>query len=55
MSLSTLLLAVFLILFAISMLGWVAVSATVLGVVALVDGILFLVEAAHPIVVYKRG
>ena len=54
MSLSQLLLAVFLILFAISTLGWVAVSATVLGIVALIDGILFLVEGYHPITVINR-
>lgn len=54
MSLSTLFLAAFLILFAISALGWVAVSATVLGVVALIAGILILVESAHPITIWNR-
>lgn len=54
MGLSTLFLAAFLILTGISLLGWVAVSATVLGVVALVAGILILVESYHPITVYHR-
>jgi hypothetical protein len=54
MSLSTLFLAAFLILFGINTLGWVAVSATVLGVVAFVAGVLILVEAYHPITVYRR-
>lgn len=49
MALSTLALALFLILFAINALGWIAVSATFLGVVALIAGILFLVESVHPI------
>lgn len=42
MSLANLLLAVLLILLGINWLGWVAVSATVLGILALVAGILFL-------------
>lgn len=54
MSLSTLFLAAFLIIYAISALGWVAISATFIGVVALIAGILFLVEGYHPITVYKR-
>lgn len=54
MSLSALFLAAFLILFAINALAWVAVSATFLGVVALIAGILILVEAAHPITVWRR-
>lgn len=54
MALSTLFLAAFLILTAINLLGWVAVSATVLGIVALVAGILFLVESFQPIVIPVR-
>ena len=54
MSLTTIALAAFLILFAISTLGWVAVSSTVLGVVALVAGILILVDAYHPVTVLRR-
>lgn len=50
MTLTTLALAVFLILFGINTLGWVAVSATVLGIVALVAGILILVDSYHPVV-----
>lgn len=54
MGLSTLFLALFLILFGISALGWVAVSGTVLGIVALIAGVLILVEAYHPVTVYRR-
>lgn len=55
MSLSTLALALFLILFAISALGWVAVSATFLGVVALIAGILILVEGVTTLpTVFKK-
>lgn len=54
MSLSTLLLAVFLILFGLNDLAILAVSAKVLGILALVDGIAFLVEGYHPIPLYKR-
>jgi uncharacterized membrane protein HdeD (DUF308 family) len=53
-SLSTLFLAAFLILFGISALGWVSISATFIGVVAFVAGILILVEAYHPLTVYRR-
>ena len=55
MSLSSLLLAAFLILTGLSLLGIVAVSNTVLGVLALVAGILFLVEGYHPITVWHRN
>lgn len=54
MSLSTLFLALFLILFGINALGWVAVTGFVIGLVAFIAGILILVEAAHPITVYRR-
>lgn len=54
MSLSALFLALFLILFAISTFGWVAISGTILGIVALIAGILILVEAAHPITLWHR-
>ncbi len=50
MSLTALALATFLILFAISTLGWIAISATFLGVVALIAGILILVDGYHPFV-----
>lgn len=54
MSLTTLALAVFLILYAISALGWVAVSGTVLGIVALIAGILILVDGYHPVTIWHR-
>jgi hypothetical protein len=49
MSLTTILLAAFFILYAVSTLGWIPISATVLGVIALIVGILILVDAYHPI------
>lgn len=59
MGLSSLLLAAFLILFGLNALGLIAVSATVsatvLGIVALIAGILFLVEGYHPITIWPRN
>lgn len=55
MSLSTLLLAVFLILWGVSTLGWIAVSSFILGILAFAAGVLLLIEAAHPITVYRRN
>lgn len=49
MSLSTLLLGLYFILVGLSLLSIVAVSNTVLGVIALIVGILILVSAVHPI------
>lgn len=54
MSLTTLALAAFLLLFAVSTLGWVVVSTTVLGVVALIAGILILIDSYHPVTVWRR-
>lgn len=54
MTLSMLLLALYLILTGLGLLGIVSISSTVLGLIALVAGILFLVEAVHPITIYKR-
>lgn len=54
MSLSQLLLAVWLILVGLVWLGWVTVSSKLLGGLALVTGILWLVEGYHPITVYRR-
>lgn len=54
MTLSHILLAVFLILLGITWLGWVAISTTFLGVWALVTGILWLVEGYHPVTVWRR-
>lgn len=44
MSLSALLLAIFLILFAVSTFGWVAIASWVIGVFALAAGIALLLE-----------
>jgi hypothetical protein len=54
MSLSGLLLAVWLILVGLSWAGIVAVSTVFLGFWALVTGILLLLEAYHPIPLVKR-
>lgn len=54
MSLAQLLTAVWLILVGLTWLGWVAVSEKLLGGIALVAGILWFVEAYHPVTVYRR-
>lgn len=54
MSLSSLLLAVWLILIGVSWLAWITIDAKLLGLLAFVTGIVFLVEGVHPLVVYKR-
>jgi uncharacterized membrane protein HdeD (DUF308 family) len=54
MSLSQLLLAVWLVLVGITWLAWVAISTQFLGIWALVTGIVWLVEGVRPIVVYRR-
>lgn len=54
MSLTTLALAAFLILFAVSTLGWIAVSSLVLGIVALFAGLLILFDGYHPVTVWRR-
>ena len=54
MSLGQLLLGVFLVLLAVTWLGWVAISLQFLGIWALVTGIVWLVEGVHPLTVYRR-
>ena len=54
MSLSHLLAAIWFILVGIAWLGWVTISIKLLGGLALVVGVLWLVEAYHPITVYRR-
>lgn len=54
MSLSNLLLGVWLILVGITWVTWVLVDVKFLGLWAFVTGIVILVESVHPIVVYKR-
>lgn len=54
MSLSGILLVLFLLLYAVTALGWVAVSATVLGIVALATAIAFIVEGWHPLPIVAR-
>jgi hypothetical protein len=54
LSLSTLLLAIFLILTGLNLLEVTTISNTVLGVVALIAGIAFLVEGYHPVTLLRR-
>jgi hypothetical protein len=55
MSLSTLLLAAYFILVGLSLLGILAVSNTVLGIIALVVGIIILVDGLHPVTIWHRN
>lgn len=54
MSLSNLLMGLFFVLYGLQQLGIIAVSATVMGVIALIVGILILISAFHPITVFDR-
>lgn len=54
MSLSALLLAIFLILYGLNALAIFAISSKLLGVIALIDGIAFLVESYHPVTLFNR-
>lgn len=54
MSLSTLLMGLFFVLYGLSLLGIISVSSTILGIIALVVGILILVSSFHPITVFER-
>lgn len=54
MSLSQLLLAVWLILVGLSWMAWVTISIKFLGIWAFVTGIVWLVEAYYPVTIYKR-
>lgn len=54
MSLSHLLLGVWLILVGLNWAGIVAIGSLFLGVWALVTGILWLLESAHPITIWRR-
>lgn len=54
MSLSGLLLGIWLILIGLTWAGIVVITSKFLGFWALVTGILWLIEGYHPITVYKR-
>lgn len=54
LTLTPLVLGVYLLLVGVSTLGWIVISATVLGVLALVAGILVLLDAYHPIAIWRR-
>lgn len=49
MSIGTLALGLYLLFVGAATLGWFTVSSTVLGVLALVAGIIILIDAVHPI------
>lgn len=55
MSLSTLTLGLYLILTGLVLLGAIAVSNQIMGLLALIAGILFFVDAVRPIVLFKRS
>lgn len=54
MSLGSLALAIWLILVGLSWLGWVTISTKFLGGWAALTGLLLLLEAYHPITVWRR-
>lgn len=54
MTLSSLLLGIWLILVGTVWLTWLTIDSRFLGLWAFVTGIIWLVESVHPIVVYKR-
>jgi hypothetical protein len=54
MSLSSLLLGVWLILVGIAWLGWVVINIKFLGLWAFITGILIIVEGYHPLIIWKR-
>lgn len=53
MSLSTLLIGAYFVLVGLSLLGLVAVSNFVLGLIALILGILILLSAFHPVTINR--
>lgn len=55
MSLASLLLGIWLILLGLTWMGVISLSSNFLGIVALVTGILWLLEGYHPITVFRRG
>lgn len=54
MTLSSLLLAIFLILVGVTWLAWVTIDIKLLGLLAFITGLVFLVEGVHPLIIYKR-
>jgi hypothetical protein len=55
MSLGSLCLAIYLILQGLVLLGILSVSNVLLGILALIAGIALLVEAYHPLTVFRRS
>lgn len=53
MSISSLLLAVWLILVGVTWLTWVSIDIKFLGLVGFITGILLLVESYHPITIHR--
>lgn len=54
MSLSQLLLGIWLILVGLTWLTWVQISVQFLGGLAAITGLIWLIEGYHPIVLYRR-
>lgn len=54
MTLSSLLLAVWLILVGVTWLAWITIDVKILGLLAFITGIVFLIESVRPLTVYKR-
>lgn len=55
MSLSSLLLSIFLILLGLQYLGIYGAPAILLGLLALIAGIAIIIEGYHPITLFKRS
>jgi hypothetical protein len=53
MSISTILLAFWLILVGVSWLTWISIDPKFLGLLAFITGIIFLIESARPLIVKK--
>lgn len=56
MSLGTLCLGLYLLFVGAAQLGWFSVSGTLLGILALVAGIIILIDSVHPVTLpVRRG
>jgi hypothetical protein len=54
MNLATLLTAIWFILFGVNTLGWVGISVNLLGLLAFITGLVWLLESMHPITLWRR-
>lgn len=55
MSLGTLCLGLYLLLIGLVQVFSVNVSSTLLGILALIAGVLILIDSVHPVAVWRRG